>query len=345
MLFLRKKDSRLSTLVTWVSLVLATLVVLALIAAFVALRIVGTSVTEPVPAFTLLDPSKGIAPRASSSAGADEKPYLRLAVSSDPHWGKEASSVENRSSILATVASGNYDALFILGDLTEMGIIESQMREAATDFARMAPRLPIRPLMGNHDAIVGGQDHYNGYFFPKTVSSASGSPWYWRVDSGTTHIIALNLLWGTESFDSAQRTWLERELKSIPREETVIVMSHCYFWASGFPDSETGVPWYDHPETTAELPALFEANGVDLVISGHNHYMELLKKNGVSYAVIGTMGGKLDPVPSHVSPWSRWFKQGSFGFLDLSAFDGRLELIFRDQKGAELSRHTVKTSD
>jgi len=47
----------------------------------------------------------------------------------------------------------------------------------------------------------------------------------------------------------------------------------------------------DHEDTTRLISPLFEKYNVDLVISGHNHHMELLEKDGVTYVLEGVAGG------------------------------------------------------
>jgi len=151
----------------------------------------------------------------------------------------------------------------------------------------------------------------------------------------------LDLLWGEEDFDLEQRAWLSAQLESIPRRDAVIVLSHCYFYASGYDDPESGSPWYDHPGTIREVVPILEKYGVDLVLSGHNHYLELLEWNGVAYAVIGAMGGVPDPEPTYRSPASKWIRVSTFGFLEAEFYSDRIELIFRDSGGAELHRAAV----
>jgi len=69
------------------------------------------------------------------------------------------------------------------------------------------------------------------------------------------------------------------------------------------------------------------------VISGHNHYQELLAHNGVTYAIIGSMGGLPDPEPSYRSPWSQWIHVGGHGWLDVEVLPARLVLTFRSETG------------
>ncbi len=265
-----------------------------------------------------------------------EKSLAHLAFSSDMHIGSGKNNLEATRSILRTVNAGGYDAFFILGDIAEMGVPGMDFENAASLFAKEIPDVAIATVMGNHDALIGGTYRYQSFFNNKL---------YYRIDSGKTHIIALNLLWGSESMDSAQKKWLVATLASIPTEDTTIVIDHCYFWASGYTDKETGIAWYDHPALTAEISPLLEQGGVDLVISGHNHFMEYLERpaadgtKGTAYVVIGAMGGMPDPEREYSSPWSLWYKAKQFGFLDLTVYENRMELAFRSETGEVL--HTV----
>jgi hypothetical protein len=269
-------------------------------------------------------------------------PRFRAAFASDPHFGKESADGKATESILRSINSSPdpFNAFFILGDNVEMGMFEAAWKLEAKTLSALIPNVPVRPLLGNHDAIVDGQYHFRRYFFPEGMKSDSGSPFYYRIDSGTAHIIVLDLLWGMDSYGSAQDAWLRKQLAEIPREDFTAVLSHAFFYCSGYVDPDTRMPWYDHFETTKRLSPLFEKSGVDLVVSGHNHYMELLRKNGVAYAIIGSMGGKLDPEPEYRSPYSAWFRRG-FGFLDLDIRGNRAALAFRDENGAELAGFTV----
>ncbi|HOX11939.1 MAG TPA: metallophosphoesterase [Spirochaetales bacterium] len=309
----------------------------AALAAILFLAIAPNRVPDPLPTPRILDPSRGIVVRPSGDGG----PYLRLAFSSDPHWGREQSDEAARTRILTSVDAGDYDAFFLLGDISEQGFPESGFREAALDLETYLTRVPVRPMMGNHDALVNAAGRWARYFFPSGHSSDSGSPLYYRIDAGRAHILVLNLLWGEEDFDHAQRAWLTEQLESIPRQDAVVVLSHCYFYASGYDDPESGSPWYDHPGTIREVVPLLETYGVDLAVSGHNHYQELLEHNGVTYAVIGAMGGVPDPAPTYRSPASRWIRVSTFGFLEARFYPDRIELAFRDAAGGELHRAVV----
>jgi acid phosphatase len=288
-------------------------------------------VAKPVPSLNLVDPSKGLVP--SGPADATGQAVLRLSLSSDPHWGADTAYAEGRNALLKSVAAEQpkRDAFFCLGDNVQMGWNDAEWRAETTELAATLGNLPIRALIGNHDAIIDGEYHYKAYFFPPRLSSASGSPYYWSMDAGPAVIIALDLLWGAEDFSAKKAAWLEKTLAAVPAGKRIIVLSHCFFASSGYMDGSQ--PWFDHYGTLAKVAPILERYKVDLVVQGHNHYMELLERNGVTYATIGAMGGKPDPEPSHVSPWSKWFARGTFGYLNLDVTEAGIKLDFKDSAG------------
>ena len=221
----------------------------------------------------------------------------------------------------------------MLGDTVETGNAAEMWNAALADLGRYIPQVPLRVLLGNHDALFGGQYLYTKAFFPKGFSSDSHSPYYYKVDAQYATVVVVDLPWGTENFGSRQRKWLEQTLASADHTKPIILLSHSYFYASGYDDPDYGSPWYDHYQNIAKVVPLLEKYKVDLVISGHNHYQELLSHNGVTYAIIGSMGGIPDPQPVYVSPASQWIAVGQFGWLDVDVYKDRLHLIFRSETG------------
>jgi hypothetical protein len=345
--FLRTAGSKAGSLLAALALGLSCLAIAGSALVFGVIYAKAHAMSGPVPALNLVDPSKGIRPadqggaaegKGSATLGA---PVLRLALSSDPHWGAAKSDARARSAVLASVARSRPrpDAFFILGDNVQIGMDAGQWAAEAADLAAGLGDLPLRSLLGNHDAIADGQYHYERYFFPKGLTSDTGSPFYYSIDAGPALLVVLDLLWGAEDFDAERRAWLERTLAAVPPEKRIIVLTHCFFASSGYMDGS--LPWFDHYGTLAAVAPILERYRVDLVLQGHNHYMEFLERNGVSYATIGAMGGKPDPEPTHVSPWSKWFLRGSFGYATLEARRAGLSLSFRDQDGSVLKTFLV----
>lgn len=342
----------LASLFRWLSLIGSVLVSLASLALLAFLILVPRSGTLRVPPLSLIDPGKGLiipnrAPSPAPSGGTPSAetpsaPLLRLSFSSDPHWGAPTSNATARTQILKQLGQGGRDAFFMLGDTVETGNSVRQWNAALSELGTYLPRLPLAVLLGNHDALFGGQYLFKRAFSPSTFSSDSGSPYYWKLNAGAATIVAVDLPWGTEMFGPKQRQWLEKTLASADHTKPLIVISHSFFYASGYDDPDLGTPWYDHYQNIKALVPLFEKYRVNLVISGHNHYQELLSHNGVTYAIIGSMGGLPDPEPTHLSPASLWLAVGKFGWLDVDILSDRMILTFRSETGAERYRAPVE---
>lgn len=307
------------------------------VAAYILSNAYGAPASAWRPA--LVDPAKGLTPRLAPDGSA----LIRVALSSDPHYGREASNAAARSAILrlsqAEYEAQRLDAFFDLGDTVEMGMDAADWREALGSLKSDAPTLPFVALLGNHDALIGGTYRWRAAFAagtgrlgtPKGGLSASS----WKLDAGRVHFIALDLLWGPEGFGDKEKAWLSAQLDSIPKADYAVVLSHCFWRSSGYIDEGTGKPWYDHAEMLSELAPLLMGKA-DLVVSGHNHYMEWIEADGTAWAVVGAMGGKPDPEPSYKAPGSVWFRRGTFGRLVLETSAAGLSCEFQDQDGTPL---------
>ena len=144
--------------------------------------------------------ASGEAQAPGSTTSTTGEPRLRLSFSSDAHWGADTSNASARTEILQGISAHKPDAFFFLGDMTEYGFQAMQWNLALGDLEALISNVPFRPVMGNHDALFGGQYNYRRIFFPKGFSSDSGSPYYYSIDAGVARIIVLDMPWGTEQF-------------------------------------------------------------------------------------------------------------------------------------------------
>ncbi|NPV88168.1 serine/threonine protein phosphatase [Coprothermobacteraceae bacterium] len=262
-----------------------------------------------------------------------------FAVAADAHYGNENASPTERSEILKTVNNDpSVDYFFIDGDVTELGMNNQNWSEFFKDFNANLSR-PTAFVLGNHDALIGGMYHVDKYLYPEQVRIDQGNERYHRIDVGPVHFLLLDVLWGTEEFDTGQRRWLEEQLRLLPEEDWVVILSHCFYYASG--NVETGRIWADHEDTIKHIVPLFERYKVDLVVSGHNHQMELLKKSGVTYAIASPMGGTLDKPRSILSPYSVWYSNETRGFLKVTVLNDKAILEFKDPSGRLLRQFVI----
>ena len=267
---------------------------------------------------------------------------LHFAVGSDPHFGASTARHDLTGKMLQQISdpAHGYQMFFLLGDKVELGFDDSHWQQAIQALSATTSTMPTRPLIGNHDTLFGGLNLDQEYMYPQQMDVKSGSSRWQRIDVNDVHFLMLDLEWGTQSYSAEQAAWLEKQLSLIPREDWCIVMSHCFYYSSG---GYWGLwDWYDEKDTISELAPLFEKYGVDLVLSGHNHLLELLQKNNVTYAICGAFGGQPDPERSYVSPAGMWY-QGACpsAFLDVTLTADNATITFRDPDYNELKSLTV----
>jgi UDP-2,3-diacylglucosamine pyrophosphatase LpxH len=248
---------------------------------------------------------------------------FRFASAGDAHIGARDSRTDLTLKMIDHIKNDNYDAFFLLGDLVQLGFNDSMWKKAFKDMYAMNKTVPACYVPGNHDTMFGGDELYRSYSIP----DKNGALWR-RIDIGNIHFLILDIEWITQTYTKAQEKWLVEQLKSIPAKDWCIVMSHTFYYCSG--EKKDGWQWYDNKPLILRLTPLFERYGVDLVMSGHMHQTEVLKMNGVTYAVMGSFGGKLDRGRTYTSPASVWYKAGQFGFADVSIQGDNAVLRVRD---------------
>lgn len=233
----------------------------------------------------------------------------------------------------------NFDAFFFLGDSVQMGFHDSLWQKAIESFSPTTSIIPSRPIIGNHDTLLAGLNLYEDYCYPDVMELETGSRLYYRIDINDVHFLLLDLEWSAESYTAAQNEWLEKQLASIPPEDWTIVMSHGYYYSSGTIDY--GWQCWDNQETIQRITPLFEKYDVDLVVSGHNHLLEVLQESEVTYFICGAFGGPPLPERTYTSPQSIWYKQGAYAFMDVTIDAQAAKIVFRDPDYNEIGTFTV----
>ncbi len=263
-------------------------------------------------------------------------PELHFAAASDAHFGAGTNSPDETAKMIQYIAdpTNKFDCFFSVGDLVEMGSSNRQWREAFLALDPITSRMPIGFVPGNHDTLFTGLGNYTAYCSP-------GNPrLYYRTDIGKIHLLVLDIEWSAETYTAEQALWLEEQLNSIPIDEWKIILSHGYYYSSGF--NYHGRLWADNQDTIQKLTPLFEKYKVGLVFTGHDHQLEFLQHNGVSYVTCGGFGGILDPEREYTSPASLWYLSGQFGFADVSINGDEAAVTFRSPDSKDLKSFTVK---
>ncbi|MCX6358010.1 MAG: metallophosphoesterase family protein, partial [Candidatus Aureabacteria bacterium] len=177
------------------------------------------------------------------------------------------------------------DPLVVLhvGDVVDTGTTYSEWE---TQFFTPAKDLfygvPFAVAPGNHEGLAHWVTDF--FYYPATNR-------WWSFDVGDAHFAIVD----TEndySDVSAQYAWLQGDLGATSRT-WVFVFLHKPAYSSGSHGGTAAVQTY--------LVPLFEAAGVDMVFSGHDHRYERSYKDGITYIVTGGGGAPLDD-PGDVTP-------------------------------------------
>ncbi|NNF35632.1 MAG: metallophosphoesterase family protein [Saprospiraceae bacterium] len=146
--------------------------------------------------------------------------------------------------------------------------------------------------LGNHDGYTADSDNQTGpyydiFTFPKMGECgglASGTEAYYSFDYGNVHFIVLDSYETDRSIGGAMYTWCENDIQATSAK-WIIALWHHPAYTKGSHDSDDESNLIQMRERF--LPML-EANGVDLVLSGHSHSYERSYYINGHYGLSGT---------------------------------------------------------
>lgn len=150
------------------------------------------------------------------------------------------------------------------------------------------------PSIGNHDTDEDGGDAYYAYFGRNAGPRGRG---YYSYDLGAWHILVFNSSTREVIADSsAQMAWIRQDLAEHPATTCVLAYGHNPRFGSG--ERGTG------GRVKALWNVLYEA-GVDVVLSGHEHFYERFAPQnadgerddarGIRQFIVGTGGAPYYP--------------------------------------------------
>jgi len=177
------------------------------------------------------------------------------------------------------MAAVPFDLMLHTGDIAyQTGTLPDFEQEFFAPFADLIATAPIFPASGNHDYVSDDAATFRQVFaLPENGAPAGLERWY-SFDWGDVHFVALD----TERVNADQIAWLERDLAQNTLPWTVAYLHR--------PPHSSGRHGGSPPVLDAFSP-LFEAHGVQLVLSGHEHDYERTRMlEGVTYVVTGGGG-------------------------------------------------------
>ncbi|MDD5093263.1 MAG: metallophosphoesterase [Dehalococcoidia bacterium] len=160
-------------------------------------------------------------------------------------------------------------------------------------------RIPMHPVMGNHDARGGGWNVTKELIFQNTST-------YYSFDQGDSHFVILDAFMpGYEhTLSQEQFRWLEADLAST-RQLHIFVFVHAPLYPLG---SHLGGSLDKYPAMRDQLGALLVKSGVDILFCGHEHFYASFGYDGLMQVTTGGVGAKLK------SPASPKELAGEYGY-------------------------------
>ena len=195
------------------------------------------------------------------------------------------------------------------GDIVENGepLTGSYWQAFFDTTSNLIAQSPCYIVTGNHDydGEILSSGYAENFSFPKNGPTSLSERVY-SFDCGNLHVTAAEIhynpntpyLPGTEQFD-----FITNDFASTDKPWKIFVMHHPIFSSgrSGYlSDNEWARTWatnmfnYYVPE--------FEKYGLNLVISGHDHFYERSIKDNITYLIVATKTGEkfIQPNPYHV---------------------------------------------
>ncbi|MBN2658456.1 MAG: metallophosphoesterase [Spirochaetales bacterium] len=198
--------------------------------------------------------------------------FFNIAVISDIHVKDDAP--RHLEQFVDSCLSPDDIAILDCGDSTQSGY-DYQFLSYKTVMDRAG--IPWFAAIGNHDLYFEGWKSYRTMIGRSVYSVGIGEP----GNRGSTLLIALDSANGT--LGMKQLNWLKDLLsEQKDRWDHLVIFTHSQFFSTGV---NTVVQFTDTEEIYF-LMHLFETNGVDLVLMGHNHIWDDRKIKGVQYLTL-----------------------------------------------------------
>lgn len=191
---------------------------------------------------------------------------------------------------------------------------------------------PVVPAIGEIDLKSNNGRAFREIFSLPTTTSEPALL-YHAFDYGPVHVVVLD----SELYErndrsgiDAQRDWLTADLRANTLPWTVVVLHRPLYSSTDGAASDT---------IGADLQPIFEANGVDLVLSGHvRNYERFQPGDGITYVVTGGGGAGLQALGSDRTSVAA---ASVHHFLSIEATPDRLSARVIDDTGSVIDTFSL----
>lgn len=247
-------------------------------------------------------------------------PEWHLAVAGDV--GDSGRRLDTTGATMARIdAIQPYDDLLLLGDNVYWTGDPANLPDTVFGpFGALLGRgVGLLAILGNHDVLDGHGD--------AQMSAMGMAGRYWSKEFDDLLLIGLD----SNNLDDGQVQWLQRTLAGSDATWKVVALHHPLY-SAGYQGSNT--------EVRAILEPILIDNGVQLVLSGHDHdYQRSTVINGVTHIVTGGGSGTR-------RTGREWFTEESFAwlhFVDIGVYPDRMVVraIGSDREATEVGDEVV----
>lgn len=205
---------------------------------------------------------------------------------------------------------------------------------------------PWRVILGNHDyrGNVQAQIDYSQqsprwrlpgrYYQVSEALPGGGTADFFYVDTSpfiSAYIGTATDISGQDT--AAQLAWLDQALGASKADWKIVIGHHPIYTALTGQD-------HDQPDLIARLDPVIRAHGVKIYINGHDHTLQSVGVEGVTYVTTGAGSETYAPGPVGRDG----FCSGAHGFMTCSLSAQRLDFALVDMTGASLYAQSVMAS-
>jgi predicted phosphodiesterase len=246
-------------------------------------------------------------------------------------WGDNHNGTATLRKHVANLLSHGPDLICVAGDMVNSGNVLREWHDywfKPLEHLNAAQTTPVLFARGNHDG-----EHALAYAY----SALPGNESWYAFDYGNSRFIFLDSE-ADGSVSPEQLNWLRAEL-ARPETRRAAFRIVCFhkppwsnFWNGGGHTQE--------PFVINEWVPLFKANGVDLVVCGHEHAYHRGERDGTVYVVSGGGGGFIDT--ERVAQWPHIKVEFTQYHFDVMTVNGhRLAWETYNDQGQLLDQFTV----
>ncbi|MCB9550368.1 MAG: metallophosphoesterase [Myxococcales bacterium] len=252
-------------------------------------------------------------------------------------YGDSRADHRVHQALAARIAEVDPDLVLHTGDLVTRGERDDEWAAFFAATEAIWSRAPIWPVMGNHDLDAGTARALLRHF------ALPGKNAYYALTWGNVRLLAVDteVAMIDDVPDAAQTAWLIAEVEAAAADRDI---DHVVAFLHKGPHST-------HPARAGNVglrPLLhrLHAAGLDLVISGHDHFYERGQTaDGLDYIVLGAGGAPLYPTTGPAEhPDHRVFVARSiYSFARFRVRGPRIEGCGVDLSGAPFDCFTIGT--